>query len=262
MIRPGRAALLAAGAVALALTPASAQAASAHDAAAHDAAAQAGTSRAVTAVRAAPSSCVIDGYTPAKLVVGTVPVKLVFDVRVHGCRPAQWVILAGQFAAFDTQTRLTVSPQSLTNTDAGTLPASVAVLGADENPNDPKAGVSRKLTFSMVRRATWGTSFNAGPEPVRAGARISIKGTLGRVDWNGAKKIRYAGYAARTVQLQFRASGATTWTPVRSVLTGRAGTVSTSVIAVRTGSWRLHFGGNSVTSSADSLADRVVVNPR
>jgi hypothetical protein len=232
--------LLAASALVLALTPV-------------------GGARAAEPGTAAQSTCVIDGYTPGKVVVGTAPVKLKFAVNVHGCTVAQWVVVAGPIAAFNGQETVTLAPRSLSNADAGKIPALVAALGADEDENDPNAGSTQETTFSLLRRATWGRSVNAGPEPVKAGAKLSIKGTLGRVNWNGAKKITYVGYGARKVQVQFRAAGSTSWVTIKSVLTGQTGKVATTVPAVKTGAWRIHFSGNAVTSPADSTADNILV---
>lgn len=53
---------------------------------------------------------------------------------------------------------------------------------------------------TKIKRAAKPTA-NASPEPVRKGRTITVTGKLSRADWTTGK---YAGYAGRPVQLQFR----------------------------------------------------------
>ncbi len=47
-----------------------------------------------------------------------------------------------------------------------------------------------ELPLTVLRRSTFGSTFDAGPEPVKKGKAITLKGTLSRIDWNGAKTLK------------------------------------------------------------------------
>jgi hypothetical protein len=220
------------------------------------------TSNVTPKVTPAVTSCVLNGYTPTSAVLGSAAVSKTFAVQVTGCEVSQWFVFFGPFTdyAYDADPTVSLSPKGLTNADAGLWGAFYGALGADEDPSDEDAGITKDGTFSLLRRSTWNSTFNATPEPVKKNARITVKGTLTRVSWNGKKKATYGAYASRPVDIQFQAPGTTTWTTIKSVKTGKTGKVSSTVKALTTGTWRLHFKGNSVTGAANSKTDKVVVS--
>jgi len=143
-------------------------------------------------------------------------------------------------------------PVDLANANAGTR--SVDAL-ADANDGDSvfAPGVG---SFGLKRAAR--LTVNAAPEPVARGARITVTGTLVRANWD---TYRYAGYAGRTVQLQFRPKNSSTYTTVATVNTSNTGTLRTTVTAVKDGYWRWNFTGTPTTGPAKATGDYVDVRP-
>lgn len=211
--------------------------------------------------QADPSHCTVTGYAPARVVMGASPVQATFSVTTTGCTRDIWVVSLSRFPLLDLidiEPTGNFSPVGLTNAAAGPAPATVVATGVEDGPNDGLAWLDTE--FSLLRRSTFSTTFNASPEPVAQGGAISIKGQLARASWNGSAKANYVTYAGRTVRVQFKATGTSTYVTVKTVTTSSTGQISTTVPAVRTGTWRLHYGGNSTTAGTDSSGDNVIVN--
>ena len=115
-------------------------------------------------------------------------------------------------------------------------------------------GSGRPGTMIAKRETTFGDSFTASPGPVSAGDEITLTATLQRANWSTAA---YDGFAA-PVELQFRPAGEDAYQDVAEVQ-GDATTVSTTVEAEQTGSWRFHYAGDDVSGAASSNAATVVV---
>jgi hypothetical protein len=236
------------------------------------------------ATAAAPSACTLKSYAPNKIVVGASKVSKKFSVQVTGCTLDLWLVILPLFIDenadpsapnfFDgiagnlppesgviIKPTTTLNPRLLTNAEAGKSTAEVTAYGVEdiENPEDvdPATG---DLPFQLLRRSTFGSTFNASPEPVKKGKSISIKGTLARINWNGAKTLKYVGFAKAKAQVQFKANGATKYVTVKNVVAGKGGKFSTKVKATKSGRWRLYFAGLSTTAPATSVSDAVKVN--
>ncbi|MFG2793830.1 calcium-binding protein [Streptomyces sp. NPDC048419] len=143
-------------------------------------------------------------------------------------------------------------PVDLANANAGTWSVDALV---DTNDEDSvfAPGVG---SFGLKRAAR--LTVNASPEPVAKGARITVTGKLVRANWD---TYRYAGYAGRTVNLQFRPKGSRTYTTVAKVNTSSTGTLRTTVKAVKDGYWRWNFAGTTTTGPAKAAGDYVDVRP-
>lgn len=98
---------------------------------------------------------------------------------------------------------------------------------------------------------------NASPEPVAKGATLTVTGKVTRANWETRK---YAAYGGRKVSLQFKPSGATSYTTVKKVTANASGTLRTTVKASGTGTWRWAYYGNTTTGPSKSAGDKVVVN--
>jgi hypothetical protein len=95
---------------------------------------------------------------------------------------------------------------------------------------------------------------------VKKGKTLTVKGALTRADWETAK---YSGYTGRPVALQFKAKGANAYKTVKTVTSGTAGTLTTTVKASADGSYRYKFAGTSTTGAATATGDYVdVKQPR
>ena len=223
----------------------------------------------VVETAATHSECTFHSYAPNKIVLGASPVKRTFSVNVTDCEVAGWGIALGPFVnaaqttgiASTSKPKISLNPRMLSNADAGKhAQAAVAVFGMNDDLSDdnlvPAGGDALGLT--LLRASTFGKSLNAS-EPVKKGKSITIKGKLGRVNWNGAKTLKYVGFPKAKVKVQFMASGTTTWKTVKTVTAGTGGKVSTTVKATKSGSWKLAFAGVSTTASSTSNADAVKV---
>ncbi|MEU9451575.1 calcium-binding protein [Streptomyces sp. NPDC048277] len=143
-------------------------------------------------------------------------------------------------------------PVDLANADAGTWSVDALV---DTNDGDSvfAPGVA---SFHLKRAAR--LTVDATPEPVAKGSRITVTGKLARANWD---TYRYAGYAGRAVELQFRPKGGSTYTTVATVTTSATGTLRTTVKAVKDGYWRWNFTGSTTTGPAKATGDYVDVRP-
>lgn len=116
---------------------------------------------------------------------------------------------------------------------------------------------SATFTFSLVSRTDWGSSFNAGPEPVHKGSSIKLTGRLYRAIWGFPHG--YQGYANRHVSVQFAPAGSTAYTDVKVLALTATGALSGSVTATKSGTWRMHYNGNPTAAGAYSNPDYVAV---
>ncbi|MEV6018350.1 MULTISPECIES: hypothetical protein [unclassified Streptomyces] len=108
---------------------------------------------------------------------------------------------------------------------------------------------------AQVKRAAK-LSVNAGPEPVKKGGTLTVKGALTRADWNTG---RYTGLKGQPAALQFKAKGATAYKTVKTVTSGTAGALSTTVKATTDGTYRYTFAGTATTGTATATGDYVDV---
>ncbi|BCK73442.1 hypothetical protein Srufu_073950 [Streptomyces libani subsp. rufus] len=104
---------------------------------------------------------------------------------------------------------------------------------------------------SWVKRASRLTT-NASPEPVAKGKTITVTGALTRANWD---TDTYAGYTQQSVQLQFRKTGASSYSTVKTVTSDGHGNLKTTVKATADGTWRYTFAGTSTTPSVTSTGD-------
>jgi hypothetical protein len=228
-----------------------------------------------------PSLCTLTSYTPNKIVLGGSTASKTFSLKATGCTLRTWAILVLPFTVddpdrldgiagvwpeetgFHLTRKIPLSPRVLRNADAGKSTVEALAWGNEDPVNTETRFVepaTAAMPFQLLRRSTFGSTFNASPEPVKKGKSISIKGTLARINWNGAKNLKYVGFAKAKAQVQFKANGATKYVTVKTIVAGKGGKFSTKVKATKSGRWRLSFGGLSTTAPATSASDAVKVN--
>ena len=102
-------------------------------------------------------------------------------------------------------------------------------------------------------------TFNASPEPLAAGANVTLSGTAG---------YRTSGNAA-TVRFYFRKYNATTFTLITSTTAATSGKFSKQTKQSTSGEWKAVYAGNSIRTAVTSGVDfveakawRNVVNTR
>ncbi len=131
-----------------------------------------------------------------------------------------------------------------------------AFVDANHNGLDDDAGehFSKAGTINLVRKTTFAKTFDASPEPVRKGERITVEAALSIADWNTGT---WAGVDAE-VKIQFKPAKGKVYRTVKTV-TATGGEVNTSVKAVRSGTWRAYYPGSEATSVSFSGSDFVKV---
>ncbi|MFJ7963600.1 hypothetical protein [Streptomyces sp. NPDC096324] len=147
--------------------------------------------------------------------------------------------------------------------DAGTWKVAGFYSSSTSDNDDSDNHISMQFGYDMwgvpgsaqVKRAAKLT-VNATPEPVKKGATLTVKGTLTRADWASG---RYTGYKGQAAALQFKAKGAGAYKTVKTVTSGTAGALSTTVKASADGSYRYSFAGTSTTGTATATGDYVDV---
>ncbi|WP_406366487.1 hypothetical protein [Streptomyces sp. NBC_00645] len=134
-------------------------------------------------------------------------------------------------------------------------------LDADEDDSDGHVSVNYAddmwgpLASVQIKRAAKLT-VNAGPEPVTKGKTLTVTGSLTRANWYSSE---YAGYTGQPVALQFKAKGASAYTTVKTVTSGTAGALKTTVKASADGTYRFSFAGTSTTGAKTATGDYVDV---
>ncbi|WP_052441688.1 hypothetical protein [Streptacidiphilus anmyonensis] len=156
-----------------------------------------------------------------------------------------------------TATTLTVGASDVINVAvdrfpdeiAGTYGVAILVTAKDGSTTFAAKGA----TYSWTRADVLSAKPASGT--VRKGALLTVKGQLNRADWT--KRV-WAGNGGQLVLLQQRnAKGV--WVTKATAKTAANGSVSVSARDYASGSWRLVYGGNTVSGAAVSGATSVVV---
>jgi hypothetical protein len=205
---------------------------------------------------ASAQTCTIKSYTPAKFVVTATDTEKQFKVKTTGCTQKNWrvdLIIDGDPEPLATMAEpvVTFFPSKMDNTLAGGYKVLITVKSSDDKIS------KKKFNFALQRKSTFGSTLNVGPETVAAGDTLKVVGTLKRVSWGPTPK--YVAYGKQTVQVQFKASGTTTYKKIKSVVTATNGKISTTVPAKKSGTWRLTYAGNGATGTAISKTDGITV---
>ncbi|MGW5636555.1 hypothetical protein [Streptomyces sp. NPDC003832] len=117
------------------------------------------------------------------------------------------------------------------------------------------AAVSTGDSVTLLKVAK--LTVDASPEPVAKGGRLTVKGRLTRATTDAA--TTFAGYAGQPVKLQFRKSGSSTYTTVKTVTTDSAGYLTTTTTANAAGYWRWSYAGSSTVASVNATGDGVAL---
>ena len=199
----------------------------------------------------------ITGFGPATVTLGLEAKPVQFSVQAEDeCGVSGWSIDTPErflFFVYQESPSDTVVP--FRNKDAG-------LTAADVRVSDQAYNVElRRFTFQLLRQTRW-QKMNAGPDPVKRGDRITIKGTLQRADWIKKVYVRYGGTAQKAT-VQFKARGSNNWVSVKTVEFASTGRISTQVTVKREvaqdGWYRLHFAGTANSSPSVSAPDYVAV---
>ncbi|MGV9557286.1 hypothetical protein [Streptomyces sp. NPDC003522] len=124
-------------------------------------------------------------------------------------------------------------------------------LFAQNGTSSSAASTEDTVTLLKVSKLT----VNAGPEPVAKGAELTVAGRLTRATSDAA--TTFTGCADQPVKLQFRKSGSSTYTTVKTVRTDATGRLSTTTTAKAAGYWRWSYAGSGTVASVNATADGV-----
>ncbi|WP_371621654.1 HtaA domain-containing protein [Streptomyces sp. NBC_01116] len=125
------------------------------------------------------------------------------------------------------------------------------------NASGESATSAAALTVSAVPARI--VSFNASPEPVAKGGKLKVVATLQTA---GATDDVWRPLAKAPVVIEFRTKGGKTWSRATTVDTSSKGVVSTSVTALKDGTWRARYAGTADRAAAVSTSDNVDVKLR
>ncbi|MGW5104523.1 hypothetical protein [Streptomyces sp. NPDC004100] len=134
------------------------------------------------------------------------------------------------------------------NTAAGTWQVNATVKAKDGD-----YWISDRIARFKMKRASKLTT-NASPEPVVKGHKLTVTGSLTRASW---KDLKYHGFSGQAAQLQFKKSGASRFSTVKTAKTSGTGKLSTTVTANSAGTWRWFFSGTTTTAQVASGGDAV-----
>ena len=128
------------------------------------------------------------------------------------------------------------------------------VLAGAQDANDDWTEIDAAGTAQFKRYAK--VTVNASPEPVKEGRTITVTGKLTRANWESGT---YTGYQDRSVELQFRKKGSTTYTTLKTITSGSHGTLKTTTKARTDGYFRFRFTGTATTGPSTAAGDFVDV---
>ncbi|MFF3891112.1 hypothetical protein [Streptomyces sp. NPDC001914] len=128
------------------------------------------------------------------------------------------------------------------------------VLAEAQDTNDDWTAVDVAGTARFKRYAK--ATVNASPEPVKKGRTVTVTGKLSRANWETGT---YTGYEGRSVQLQFRKKGSSTYSTLKTITSGGSGALKTTTKATADGYFRFVFSGSSTTGPATATGDFVDV---
>lgn len=125
---------------------------------------------------------------------------------------------------------------------------------AEDTSGNRSTGVTTVRDSFVLKYATRIAGLNADPEPVRKGAALTVRGKLQQAVVSG-----WGGYAGRSVAVQFRKTGTTTWTTIGTVTSSVTGAFSFATKARAGGQWRAVFKGDANRAKATSGVDKVAL---
>ncbi|HLL33111.1 hypothetical protein [Streptomyces sp.] len=126
-----------------------------------------------------------------------------------------------------------------------------------EEPDWSKVGYAEADNLATTRLQRFSKlTVNAGPEPVKKGATLTVTGQLSRANWETGT---YNGYAGQSVKLQYRTKNATSYTTIKTIKTNSYGNLKTTVKASADGYYRYSFAGTTTTPAVNAAGDFVDV---
>ncbi|WP_280872066.1 hypothetical protein [Streptomyces sp. MJP52] len=173
------------------------------------------------------------------------------DELWHAIETSDCIKVSAGVCDFNETIYFDPSVWDMRNSEAGAWKVAARVFFKGDGGDTDDEG----LTVHVKRNSR--LTVNASPEPVAKDKTITVTGKVTRANWETRK---YASYGGRLVSLQFKPSGAASYTTVKKVYADSSGGLRTTVKATETGTWRWVYYGNTTTGPSTSSGDNVVVN--
>ena len=137
-----------------------------------------------------------------------------------------------------------------------TVPATATADGYWRAVAEPVADYLTSTSSSAyvdVRYRTAISGFNAAPESVRKGGKLTVGGTLKR------DTTAWKAFSGQSVKIYFAADGATSWTYEGTAKTTSTGHFSHAFTAAKDGTWRATYAGGTAYLAVTGSGDHVDV---
>jgi hypothetical protein len=122
-----------------------------------------------------------------------------------------------------------------------------------EMPGAGELPATSGADYVDVRYRTAISSFNASPEPVTKGRRLTVAGTLKR------DTTSWKAFSGQSVKIYFAAKGATSWTYEGTAKTSSTGRFSHAFTSAKDGTWRATYAGSGAYLAVTGPGDYVDV---
>ncbi|POX47465.1 hypothetical protein C3489_29520 [Streptomyces sp. Ru71] len=109
---------------------------------------------------------------------------------------------------------------------------------------DIPAGTASPAAYG-ARTMTAFPEFNANPEPVKAGAPITVTGKLSE-KYEGVNPAVWYALPGERIGIYFREYGTTTWRGVGATTTGQDGSFTMTFTAAKDGDWQARYAGDDL----------------
>ncbi|GAA0636260.1 hypothetical protein GCM10009547_45660 [Sporichthya brevicatena] len=125
---------------------------------------------------------------------------------------------------------------------------------AEDVKGNRSTGITTVRDTFVLKYATRIAGLDVTPEPVRKGSPLTVKGKLQQAVVSG-----WAPFANKSVAVQFRKAGTSTWTTLATVRSGANGVFSHGTKAKAAGDWRAVHKGDKTRAKATSKVDKVAL---
>ena len=117
-------------------------------------------------------------------------------------------------------------------------------------------GLTDLTSFARVKRTTYMSQTDAGPEPVTKGKNLTVKAQMTVASWETNKNVPLVGHQ---LLLQYRKGTSGPFKTLKKVKTDRNGWATATVQATADGAYRYTFEGTNLTMPAAGWTDYVDV---
>ncbi|MGW3169067.1 hypothetical protein [Streptomyces sp. NPDC001153] len=163
---------------------------------------------------------------------------------LFGDNPATCTATSATTAACKGAIDIRPADGELLNSQAGTWHAGGLALQYSTGDSSVQGGLGTTYVQRYSKLTTTVSSTS-----VYKGRSVTVSGRLTRADW---EKHTYNAVGGQSVKLQFRKSGTSTYTTVKTVTTDSSGNAKTTATVNSSGYWRYSYAGISTTPAVSA----------